>query len=133
MPHALWRKLPENRRAKLLGAMKGKGLFWLTNLHKRQIGVLASQLNIPTRRIFEHFQELRKQGVGDRTLGDRVIQDLTEIRDLMHQTNLQPGKLKQALQYRPLLSIMEEMRQHAEQMQAMQQKQPADTQLKKAV
>ena len=123
MPHTFWRKLPEKAKSKLLRAMRGRGLYFLTHLQKRQIGMLAHQMNIPEKRVFEHFQELRKQGIRDMNIGDRMLQDLSEMRDLMNETNLHPGKIKQALGYRPISSIMDEMRQHAQQMQAMEQQQ----------
>tara|TARA_Y100000310_G_C20358148_1_gene657676 strand:+ start:293 stop:673 length:381 start_codon:yes stop_codon:yes gene_type:complete len=125
MPLAFWRKLTPKRKSKLLKAMKGRGLFLITKLQKKQIGMLAEQMNIPTRRLFEHFQELRKKGIRDLDIGDKMLQDLSEMRDLMQETNLHSGKIKQALQYRSLASIIEEMRQHAEQMQAAQQGQAA--------
>ena len=120
MPHSFWRKIPEKRRAKIMNALKGRGLYWLTRLQRSQIGVIAHELDIPTKRLYEHLQELRKEGVKAENLAERMVQDLTEIRELMNETNLHPGKIKQALGYRTISSVMDEMREHADQMKAMQ-------------
>ena len=102
-------------------AMQGSFLFRLTRVQRREIGVFAFQLGIPGGRLREHFDKIRASGVGYKDLGDRMVQDLTEMRQLAQATNPIPAGLRKNLAERPLEQVLNEMREHAQAMQQAQQ------------
>jgi len=125
MPLHPWQTLSNKARRRLLKAMRGKGLYWITRLQKREIGILAHQLKIPGRRLKQHFEMLRSRGIPTMQLGEKMVQDLAEVRDLKDQTNVNVGKIRQVLGYKTLEQILNEMREQAQAMAQTQQQKAA--------
>jgi hypothetical protein len=126
---------PKTQR-KLLKAMQGKALFMVTKATKRQIGVVGNRImmemaspgnqadvrNAFSRRLREHFDRLRQQGVRFRDLGERMAQDLMEMQQLIEATNPDRRALLKNLERKPLEAVIGEMRNYYQQMQQAQRK-----------
>ncbi len=135
----IWSRLRRKTRGKLTGAMQGRAMFWLTKQWKREIGVISSELmmevsgfgtaqdirSVFAKRLRDHFQTMKKSGVSYRDLGQKMIETLTEMRELVQETNPDRRMLLENLKSKPLEEVLGEMRQHAEGMRAMQAKQAA--------
>jgi len=136
MPPSTWLRLrirPKTQR-KLFRAMEGRALFWVTKNYKREIGMRGAGImremagasdhgtvrDTFARRLREHFDALRQKGVPFRELGDRMIQDLEEMQQLIEATNPDRKGLFRTLQNRPLEQALNEMRQHYRAMQQAQ-------------
>ncbi len=109
-----WGKISSKVRRKLSKAMRGRAAYWITKAYKREIGTLATQMNIPAERLREHFNFLAKQGVRPMNIGNRMIQDLREMAKLRQSTSVEPARWNNFMKNRPLNQAMEEMKEHAQ-------------------
>jgi len=134
-----WGKISSKVRRKLSKAMRGRAAYWITKAYKREIGTLATQMNIPAERLYwitkaykreigtlatqmnipaerlrEHFNFLAKQGVRPMNIGNRMIQDLREMAKLRQSTSVEPARWNNFMKNRPLNQAMEEMKEHAQ-------------------
>ena len=96
---------------------------------------MAAQMNIPARRLREHFNGLLKKGVRKMELGDKMVQDLTEMRELRESTKVEPARWKKFVNENSLDAALNEMREHAQaqqqQEQAQQEQAPEHAQMRR--
>lgn len=118
----LWSRIGSKARRKIGGAMRNASYYWITRAAKREITIIASQMNIPAKRLREHFNGLLKKGVRKMELGDKMVQDLTEIRDLRESTKVEPARWKKFVEKNSLEAALNEMRQQAQEQVQMQAK-----------
>ncbi len=131
MPPSAWFRVKPKSQRKLLKAMQGKAMFLVTKATKRQIGSVGNRImlemvgpgnqaevrNVFSRRLREHFDRLRQQGVRFRDLGERMVQDLVQMQQLVEATNPDRRALLRNLERRPLEEVMKEMLGHYQEMQ----------------
>ena len=117
-----WGRVGSKTKRKIGGAMRNASYYWITRAAKREITVMASQMNIPAKRLREHFNGLLKKGVRKRELGDKMVQDLTEMRELRKSTSVEPARWNKFVEKNSLDTALNEMRQQAQQQAQMQAK-----------
>ncbi len=120
-----WGKLGSKLKRRLTGAVRNAAYYGITRAVRREITVMAAQMNIPANRLREHFNGLLKKGIRKRELGDKMVQDLTEIRELRKSTKVAPARWKKFVSENSLDAALNEMREHA---QAQQQQEQAQAQ-----
>jgi len=133
----IWNRLRRKTRGKLTGAMQGRAMFWLTKQWKREIGIRTVDLmkevsgfgtaqdirNVFAKSLRGHFETMRRNGVSYRELGQKMIETLTEMQELIKETNPDRKMLFENLKSKPLWAVLQEMRQHADGMRAAGEKQ----------
>ena len=118
MRRMTWGKLGSKVKRRLTGAVRNAAYYGITRAVRREITVMAAQMNIPARRLKEHFNGLLKKGVRKMEVGDKMVQDLTEMRELRKQTKVDPARWKKFVNENSLDAALNEMREQA---QAQQQ------------
>lgn len=118
----LWREIGSKAKSKMLRAVQGQALYWVTRSYKRAIIPMAMEMKISPNRLREHLDFLLKKGVSKREVPDRMVQDLETLRELRDATKVEPERWNRFLQKHSLAEAMEEMRQHAQMMAQMQGK-----------
>jgi len=125
MRRMAWGKLGSNTKRRLTGAIRTAAYYGITRVVRREIVVVAAQMNIPAKRLKEHFNGLIKKGVRKRDVGNQMIQDLKEMRELRKQTKVEPARWNKFVNENSLEAALNEMREHA---QAQQQQEQAQQQ-----
>ena len=120
MRRMAWGKLGSKVRRRLTRAVRNAAYYGITRAVRREITVMASQMNIPAKRLREHFNGLIKKGVRKMEFGDKMVQDLTEMRELRKSTGVETARWKKFVSENSLDAALNEMREHA---QAQQQEQ----------
>ncbi len=120
MRRMTWGKLGSKVKRRLTGAIRNAAYYGITRAVRREITVMASQMNIPARRLKEHFNGLIKKGVRKMELGDKMVQDLREMSELRESTKVEPARWKKFVSENSLDAALNEMREHA-QAQAQQE------------
>jgi|GEM_PF-4134725 len=117
----LWREIGSKAKSKMLRAVQGQALYWVTRRYRRVIIPMAMEMKISPDKLREHLDLLLKKGVSKREIPDRMVQDLEALRELRDATKVEPERWNKFLQKHTLAEAMQEMQQHA-QMQAQMQK-----------
>lgn len=120
----LWREIGSKAKSKMLRAVQGQALYWITRRYRRAIIPMAMEMRISPGKLRDHIDFLLKKGVSKREIPDRIVQDLETLRELRGATRVEPERWNNFLQKHSLAEAMEEMRQHA-QMQAQMQRKAA--------
>ena len=118
----LWREIGSKAKSKMLRAVQGQALYWITRRYRRAIIPMAMEMRISPGKLRDHIDFLLKKGVSKREIPDRIVQDLETLRELRGATNVEPERWNNFLQKHSLAEAMEEMRQHAQMQAQMQRK-----------
>ncbi len=109
-----WGQIGSKAKSKMLRAVQGQALYWVTRKYKRAIIPMAMEMKISPNRLREHLDFLHKKGVSKREIPDRMVQDLEALRELKEATRVEPERWFKFLQKHTLAEAMQEMQQHAQ-------------------
>ena len=122
---SIWGKLGSKVKRRLTNAVKNAAYYGITRATRREITVMASQMNIPAKRLREHFNGLLKKRVRKRDIGNQMVQDLKEMSELRERTKVEPARWNKFVSEKSLDAALNEMREHAQAQQEQAQAQQA--------
>ena len=111
---SIWGKLGSKVKRRLTNAVRNAAYYGITRATRREITVMASQMNIPANRLREHFNGLIKNGVRKRDLGEKLVHDLKEMQELRERTKVEPARWNKFIADKSLDAALNEMREHAQ-------------------
>ncbi len=117
---SIWGKIGSKVKRRLTNAVRNAAYYGITRAIRREITVMSAQMNIPARRLREHFNGLLKKGVRKRDIGNQMVQDLKEMSELRKSTKVEPARWNKFVSENSLNAALNEMREHA-QAQAQQE------------
>lgn len=118
----LWREIGSKAKSKMLRAVQGQALYWVTRRYKRAIIPMAMEMKISPGKLREHLDSLLKKGVPKMQIPDRMVQDLQTLKELREATKVEPERWNNFLKNHSLAEAMQEMQQHAQMQQQMQKR-----------
>ena len=125
MRRITWDKLGSKVKRRLASAVRNAAYYGITRTVRREITVMASQMNIPPKKLREHFNGLIKKGVRKMELGEKLVHDLKEMQELRECTKVEPARWNKFIADKSLDAALNEMREHAQAQAQQEQAQQA--------
>jgi len=115
-----WGNLKSRLKGKGFKIARDRALIGIAKLRRREIGMLAAELNIPAERLREYFNRLKLKPIGFNERCDIMVETLREMKQLAIKTEIDPKRLKQYVEKKGMEWVLQEMRKRAQEVDAVQ-------------